>query len=243
MKKLILLISILVLTGILSGCQPVSKLAFNPPPLQLTIEQVSPEETPGQYALFGQTSLRDGTEFVVSAVRPLTSAEPNVSLSEENLYGILARTTAIAENGRWQAQLQLWQISSNNRYQESWQMQDPLASLPLAPDPEVAFAVTLSPSAFALNQQKISQDLNSLGKSPLFNVTPAGEPSLEARKNVTIPLPNPFLAVTNAASATEALLWEGRSASDQTATTFEGEQPLPFAEDDNLPMTASQMLQ
>lgn len=238
-----LLITILVFVGGLSGCQTFSSLAFSPPPLTLTIEQVSPEQTPGQFALFGQTSLQDGTEFVVSAMRPLTSSEPEVSISDDKLYGTLARTTAIAENGRWQAQLRLWHVSSNNRYQEIWQMQDPLASLPLSPDEEVVFTVTLSPVAFAIDQQKLSQDLNSLAQSPLFNVTPAGEPYLEARKSVTMPLPNPYLAVTRAPQVRQNFSWEGRSASGQNDTTFGGEPVLPFAENDNLPTTTRQTLQ
>lgn len=243
MKNSILLILILVFGMLCSSCQMASGLSPAGSPLQITIEQVIPENNPGQYALYGETSLPDGTEFIVSAIRPLTSSTPEVSLSEEQIYGTLARKTAVAENGRWQAKLQLWQVSPDNIYQEIWQMQEPLASLPLAPKQEVIFAVTLSPSTLARNPQKFTPDSNSLGKNPLFNVTPNGEPYLEARETITIPLPNPNLLVTRTSQTGEKFSWAGRSTSSQVNTTFEDQGELPFNQNDNLPMTFSHSLQ
>ena len=242
MKKMILPVLILVLGLVFTGCQAAPIFISGSPSLTLTIDQIVPDGNPGQYALQGQTSLPDGTEFVVSAVRSLSSASPEVNFSEEAIYGTLARGTAIAEAGRWQTRLNLWQPSSAGTYQEIWQIQEPFASLDLVPSQDVFFAVTLSPSAFAQSKQDNLTDLKRLGDNPNFNVTPTGEPYLEARKPVTVPFPNGNLTATVSSLSPSESPWADRTNSNQTDTSFSREQELPFAENDNLPVTDSQSL-
>lgn len=243
MKNSILSILVLVLGLFLAGCQSLGAVIPDQPPVVLTIEQVKPDSNPGQYVLYGQTSLPDGTELTVSATRPLTSSAPEVSLSEPVVHSTLARSSATTENGRWQTQLQLWQASPEGLYQEIWQMQEPLASLPLSPQQEVLFAVTLSPNALAQSEQKPLKDLKRLGKSPAFNVTPAGEPYLESRQALAVSLPSPNRTATVPTQNSKPSLWAGRTAQSQMDSSFTSDQGLPFAENNNLPITASNVLQ
>lgn len=242
MKKSFLPIVLVLCVLLLGGCQPFSTLFSNQQPLTLTIDQIQTDSQPGRYALIGQASLPDGTELIVSAVRPLISSNPEVDLSEAAIHSTLARNSAVVKNGGWQAQLQLWQASPQGSYQESWQMQDALDPLALSPQKDVVFAVVLSPGSLAQSQQKSLNDLERLGENPVFNVTPAGEPYLEARKSLTVALPNPNGVATLPIQTPAPSPWVGRSNQVQTDTSFTEEQELPFAENDNLPVQASNLL-
>jgi hypothetical protein len=244
MKKSIFPILIVLLGLLLTGCQSMPSLLPNRQPLTLTIDQITPDGTPGQYALHGQTTLPEGTELIVTAVRPLISSTPEVILSEDAIPSTLARTTvSVTQDGRWQTQLQLWQISPEGHYQENWQGQDPTAALGLSPGQDVMFAATLSPSALARTQQKNLQDLRRLGNHPIFNVTPAGEPYLETQKTLTVPLPNSNLTATVPPPNPDSSLWVDRGTQNGPEISFTGQQSLPFTENDNLPIAASHRLQ
>jgi hypothetical protein len=243
MKRTLLVTLLLGLVLLGSGCQSFSAFRSEQPSLAMTIDQINPDGKPGEYILYGQTSLPDGTELVISAVRPLTSSDSQVSLSDATIYGTLARTSAIAENSRWQTHLKLWQVSSTGAYQEYWQMQEDLDSLELAPSPDVEFLVTFSPPSLARAKQSDLGNLKQLGESPLFQVTPDGEPYLEARKVQAVPLPNPNMAVTVFPPEAESSPWAGRNTLAPTDTSFDSQPELPFAENDNLPITAGHSLQ
>lgn len=243
MKRTLLLALLLGLALLGSGCQALSALSSSQPPLTMTIDQITSQSSPGEYALYGQTSLPDGTKFVISALRPLTSSDPDLALSDETIYGTLARSSAIAENGRWQTQLSLWQVSSTGTYQEIWQMQDALADLELSPSSNVEFLMTLTPRTLAQIKQANLKDFNQLGKSPLFQATPDGEPYLEVRKAQPVSLPNSQMAVTVPPIETDASPWDGRSTLAPSSATFNDQPTLPFAENDNLPIPARHSLQ
>jgi hypothetical protein len=243
MKKLILPLFIIALGLLIGGCQPLASLLPQTQPLTLTIDQIAPDSTPGQYVLFGQTSLPDDTVLTVSAMRPLTSSSPAVTLSETVLPDTLARQSVTVEEGRWQAQLKLWQVSLEGRYQENWQMQKTISARSLSPDQDVVFAVTLSPIALLQSTQKTLKDARQLGDNPIFNVTPTGEPYLEARKLLSVPLPNGNQTATAIPANAVDSPWADRSVQNRTETSFAQPPSLPFMETDNLPVPTNHRLQ
>jgi len=243
MKKLILPLFIIALGLLIGGCQPITSLLPQSQPLTLTIDRIAPDSTPGQYVIDGHTSLPEDTALIVSAVRPLTSSSPEVTLSETVLPDTLARKSVTVQEGRWQAQLNLWQVSPEGRYRENWQMQETVSTSSLSPHQDVVFTVILSPIALLQSTQRNLKDFQQLGDNPVFNVTPTGEPYLEAQKSLTVSLPDGNQTATAIPANVVASPWADRSGQSQTETSFTQPQSLPFVETDNLPLKANYRLQ
>jgi hypothetical protein len=156
---------------------------------QLQIEQINPLEQAGSYSIAGTTNLPDQTQITVSAIRPLQPTEQFMS-NFGSSYSVLARRFVPIEQGAWKTQLNLWQIASDGRFQEVWQLDQDRLGMQVQPDPTVIFLVTLDPAnqPKALQQQIESQGEASTGNLVQFNTD--GELYLQTSKTIPVALPS-----------------------------------------------------
>lgn len=212
-------------------------------PVALEIEQVELSGQPGNYAVRGKTSLPEGTQLSVSALRTFEpKAAPAEGTEETSQFVILDRQIAEVRDGVWQSELKLWQTAADGRYQENWQMQMPTPPADSSPSSAVTFLVTLEPRLF--DQVIDSKGIEALNQSadPLLSFTASGEPYLTVSRALAVALP------TGRSKSGETTLtaaenpWVGRDRLNAVAADFEDAPTLPFYEEDNLPLPSSHML-
>lgn len=108
--------------------------------------QLTRADEPGLYTIAGETNLPKGTQLTVAALRYLSVDSPTAALFQPvPTYSILAYETAKVSEGKWQTQLNLWQVAADGKYQETWQLEQKRLGLSLKPSEEVVFITTLAP--------------------------------------------------------------------------------------------------
>jgi hypothetical protein len=111
--------------------------------------QVAATETPGVYAVSGETNLPDQTQLTIAAVRYLSlesgSLENSAASAPTPTYSILAYQPAQIQHNQWQTRLNLWQVAPDGDYQETWQLEQAQLGLSFQPAREVVFLATLNP--------------------------------------------------------------------------------------------------
>jgi hypothetical protein len=190
-KPLLVLTIALPILVFSSGCQPNFKQigsTFFPPALELTIDQVEPTSQPGVYSVSGRATLPDSTRITVSAVRYL---QPNLRLSaaESPPYVILDRQFAEVNQDSWQTRVNLWQVATDGRYQEAWQINSQTAGVDYEPSPAVTFLATLDPIAQPKDLQTRVEQLDEDAQAALMQFTTDGELYVQASQNFDISLP------------------------------------------------------
>jgi hypothetical protein len=113
-------------------------------PTQLNITNVQSVDSQGNYKVTGSTNLPDSSRIAIAAVRYLspTQTQPaNTSNFEADpSRSILVRQFAKVKGGKWEADLNIWQVSPDGRYREAWQInQNPTQ---LTPENKVSFIAT-----------------------------------------------------------------------------------------------------
>lgn len=176
-------IVLLVLTG---GCRPSPRLS---PPENLSIK-VAETNKPGVYALSGSAQFPEQSAITVMAIRYLQPATPRASRwRSQPYYVILDRRVVPLQQGQWQAQLNLWQVAADGRWQEAWQLSEKDADLSVPPDKQVAFLALLQPD----NQAKVLREkLQKQGPPPSQNVAQVpseGTWYIYAIERMELPLP------------------------------------------------------
>lgn len=173
-----------ILTFSCYGCGILpSTSALAPLTIDLGITQVDASNQPGRYEVSGNTTLPNGTELTVSAIRDLKAIA-----TENDLYSILDRQVTTVEDGRWTSTLNLWQVASDGQFQETWQTETFPVDETFRPLPGVVFSVTLEPKdATMLKAQIERQDAPRLKAIEQYNVD--GELYLQATKTQTVSLP------------------------------------------------------
>ena len=223
-----LLLPGLLLPGLLllTGCTPWLN-AFNPSsatPLEFRIRQVEPTARPGLYAVAGETSLPNKTRITVTALRALSQSgvQPDSQTPAQVLpnFAMLDRQIAEVRQGKWQAELNLWQIAPDGAFQEVWQSNQAKLEVHFQPQPEVTFLAMLEP---AHQPAELKPELEKLGNSPrasLVQYTSEGEPYLRASQTVAIALPTGKTLPPTAPEQPEST---GRAIKATPATEQEGE--------------------
>ncbi|MBF2016598.1 MAG: hypothetical protein IGS23_15640 [Rivularia sp. T60_A2020_040] len=163
--------------------------------VQLEIQGIQREDSNGLYKVIGSTNLPESSRIAVTAVRYLRSIPANTEeIIDDNQNinrSILARQIVEVKQGKWQADLNLWQVAPNGNFQEVWQLNR--NDKKLAPENEVSFIATFDAQAQLLSsdkqnsQQSIPQYQNLEGKSLRF--TNEGEKYVQASQYRSIPLP------------------------------------------------------
>jgi hypothetical protein len=150
---------------------------------------VKPTNRPGVYQAMGQTNLPDGSQIAVAALRYLRPEDGQfLDTNTNTTYSILDREITKVAKGQWQTTLNLWQVASDGRLQESWQLNQTESGFSPNPLPQVSFVATFDPleQYSALQQQGIApQELSG----SLVRFTNEGQPYVQARQTLPIALP------------------------------------------------------
>ncbi len=241
-KKLLTKLLVLAVLVLATACDRPSSNLFSwgqNNTVDIVIEQITETGQPGQFTLTGTTNLPDQTPLTVSAVRLLNS--PNISdlTPEESQHAILARKSALVKDGRWQTQLQLWEISSKGTYQENWQTIVGSATDPASISPSVDFLATLEPIDLAKSNLMARSDLLEGANSPLLNFTPDGEPYLKASQSRAVALPSGTLSATSLPQENQAT-WKDRAS--RGSIDSPGVPQIPFTDADNVVLPEDSIL-
>lgn len=164
--------------------------------VQLEIQRIQRENNNGLYKISGNTNLPESSRIAVTAVRYLrpTTANTEEIIDDDNgniNRSILARQIVEVKQGRWEADLNIWQVAPNGNFQEEWQLNQDLKNF--SPESEVSFIATFNPggqlpSPGEQNSQKSTPQFQQLeGKSLRF--TNEGEKYVQASQYHSIALP------------------------------------------------------
>lgn len=201
-RLLAMLSSLALLTG-LTSCRQLQQLQVGQLALeQLNLEQlnsaasvglditVSASDQAGVFDLAGKTSLPDRTALVVLAVRYLNPAEPaSIALNPEPTYSILAYQPVEVRQGRWQTQLNLWEVSANGQYQEAWQREQTKLGVSFDPTDNVVFLATLTPvNELRQLEQQLARRQQRLA-SQIIQSTSDGQRYAQVHQAIAVGLP------------------------------------------------------
>ena len=221
-----LLLGLLLSGSLLTGCTSWLN-AFNhstATPLEFRIRQVETADRPGLYTVAGETSLPNKTRITVTALRSLSQAgvQPDSQTPAQVVpnFAILDRQIAEVRQGKWKADLNLWQVAPDGKFQEAWQSNQSTLGVRFQPQPEVTFLAMLEP---AHQSAELKPELARLGDSPrasLVQYTSEGEPYLQASQTLAIALPT---GKTTPPTLPEKPATTGRAIKATPATEQEGE--------------------
>lgn len=210
-------------------------------PLNLSIRQVQ-DEGSGTYAIAGTTSLPDKTKITVSAVRYLIEGiNPETSSETDIPYAILDRQVAEVEQGNWQADLNLWQIAPDGRFQEAWQLSQQDAEVIFNPDANVTFLATFDPVNQPENfKEEVERQDTSL-QAALARFTPDGELYLQSGKTMAIALPTGQTTPPPPSRLADAVRRSKRTAASRTSQAGATQEPT-FWRKTTAPLKPDEML-
>ncbi len=184
--------SIVLLTT--SGCVNKSQNE-----VEVEIQSIQKENNNGLYKIAGSTNLPESSRIAITAVRSLrlTTANTEVIIDDNGNINrsILARQIVEVKQGRWEADLNLWQVAPNGNFQEVWQLNQDLKKF--TPESKVTFIATFNPVAQLPSSDKSSDKQNPQQSTPQFQqlegesirFTNEGEKYVQARQFRSIPLP------------------------------------------------------
>lgn len=185
-KRLYAYSKLVVLVLVLTLC--VSCSPAKPPDKVLTINVQSGSNS-GTYTVTGTTNLPNKSQITVAALRYLRPKNQEFFSSDpQEISAILARQIVQVSQGKWQANLNLWQIASDGRLQEAWQVNQSKTALLLNPENEVSFVATFDPTGQFLNPEQQQVQTPDL-KGSLVRFTNEGLPYVQAIQNLNIALP------------------------------------------------------
>ncbi|NJR66212.1 MAG: hypothetical protein HC772_14235 [Leptolyngbyaceae cyanobacterium CRU_2_3] len=152
---------------------------------------VTASEVSGTYTIAGETNLPQNTPLTVAAVRYLSV--DNSTAAQFNpvpTYSILAYQTVKVVDGKWQTQLNLWQVAPNGKYQETWQLEQArLGIISFKPSKDVIFLATLTPvEKLSRLEQKLARQGMRLASGTVRS-TPEGQRYAQANQTLAIALP------------------------------------------------------
>ncbi|MBD2354582.1 hypothetical protein H6G41_08055 [Tolypothrix sp. FACHB-123] len=162
---------------------------------QLEIQNVQSRESNSLYKITGSTNLPESSRISVAAVRYLrpTSGQPGVLLNSNtsSKISILARQIVEVKQGKWEADLNLWQVAPDGRFEEVWQANQ--TQMKLTPESGVTFIATFNPGAQweKSDNRKLEEklQLNQDLEGKLVRFTNEGEKYAQASQTLLIPLP------------------------------------------------------
>ncbi|MBD2233630.1 hypothetical protein [Phormidium tenue] len=167
-------------TTLPSGSSPLSEATT------LTLEATA--QGNGEFALVGTTNLPNDTQLTAIALRHLLPE--GTTAGDRPLYSVLDYQPVTVANGQWSAQLSLWQVAADGRYQEPWQAEADALGLVAQPSKTVQFAIALAPHHLgAALGDKLAQN-RQRRLATVLRVTPDGDPFLWADQALSVALPS-----------------------------------------------------
>jgi len=246
-KRLVLLglISVMAISSLSCASAPANLRSFtnSSAPINLSIRQVQ-HEGGGTYTVAGTTSLPSKTKITVSAVRYLVEgASPETNNETDIPYAILDRQIAQVEQGNWQAELNLWQIAPDGKFQEAWQLSQQDANVLFNPDENVTFLATFDPVNQPENFKAEVEKLDTSLQAALARFTPDGELYLQASQTMAIALPTGQTTPPAASRLTEVVRRSKRkSAASRAASQADKASASSSWRKTTAPLTPSEML-
>ncbi len=164
--------------------------------VQLEIKNVQSVASNSVYNITGSTNLPESSRITVEAIRYLRPiAEQEGVLLNSNAdtkRSILARQVVQVKDGKWQTDLNLWQVSLDGSFEEAWQEANK-AQIGLTPDSGVTFIAIFDPASQweQSDQQKVEKPKleNQKFEGKLIRFTNDGEKYIQASQTLLIPLP------------------------------------------------------
>lgn len=184
LTKSSLLLVLVLLTCL--GCQSALMPGSPPLPKSTTLTLEATALGDGEFDLSGTTSLPDNTQLTAVALRYL---EPKVNTNTDRLYSVLDYRPITVTHGQWSAQLGIWQVAADGRYQEPWQAEAETLNLAVQPSDSVQFAVTLAPNRVGAALGDVLAQAGRRRVAGLLRVTDTGEPFLWAAQSLPVGLP------------------------------------------------------
>lgn len=181
---------ILLSTGCSQGQLP-AVLVQNKQLREIVLDwQVQNSAEPGAYQLAGKTDLPDKTRLTVAAFRYLYPAAAQARKLHSNpTYAILDYQSVDVEQGKWQTQLNLWQVAADGTFQENWQLDQKRLATRFNPGQEVVFLVTLTPiEQLSTLQQQLAAKGQALDDGTI-RTTADGEAYAQAHRTLNVDLP------------------------------------------------------
>ena len=183
---------VLLLTN--SGCTQKSQNE-----VRLEIKNVQSSGSGGVYKVTGTTNLPESSQIAIAAVRYLhpTEVEQTIGLTPDpnTNRSILDRQIVEVKQGQWEADLNLWQVSPDGSYRETWQANQ--SQTKLTPENDVTFNVIFDPGSQSQKLEKPTVEQSSEALQPQFQelegkslrFTNQGEKYVQASQSLLIPLP------------------------------------------------------
>ncbi|MFH7028236.1 MAG: hypothetical protein ACHBN1_23240 [Heteroscytonema crispum UTEX LB 1556] len=163
---------------------------------QLEITSVEPVERNGVYNVVGSTNLPESSRITISAVRylrPIEGTDPALLVTDLNTNrSILDRQSVEVKQGKWQVDLNLWQIAPNGSFQEVWQANQ--GQMKLTPESDVTFIATYDPAS-QLKKKSDQENTDELKpeyqklEGKWLRFTNEGEKYVQASQTLPIDLP------------------------------------------------------
>jgi hypothetical protein len=158
-----------------------------PPEVALKLS-VQPASSSGLYNVTGSTNLPEHSQITVAAIRYLRPTDQEFLDSDPNAtYSILARQIVEVSQGKWQANLNLWQVAPDGRFQEAWQLNQSQIGLSLNPASEVSFVAIFDPATQPPKRKKNEEVQDFRGS--LVRFTLEGQPYVQASQTLQVSLP------------------------------------------------------
>lgn len=126
--------------------------------IELEIKSAQPFQGSGLYKVAGTTNLPNNSRLSISAVRYLQpTVQGNVTEVEpRSNRSILARQNVYVKDGKWEADLRLWQVAADGSYQEVWQQNQ--AKTQFVPENDVMFIATFDQTSQQLKDKPANQN-------------------------------------------------------------------------------------
>lgn len=188
------LVGAVLLATLLSSCSAILLLKPSSRLSSANLDfKVAPSSSPGTYSISGNTDLPEGSQVRVAALRYLhADSQASRDLNPKPTYAILAYQTAEVQQGKWQANLNLWKVAQDGKFQETWQLEQPQLKMTFKPDSEVVFVATNAIESRADLVQRLDQQLKKQGKTlenGLVLTLPENQRYIRASQLLAIALP------------------------------------------------------
>ncbi|BAU41185.1 hypothetical protein O77CONTIG1_00992 [Leptolyngbya sp. O-77] len=244
-KRLVLLglISVMTVGSLSCSSAPANLrgLTNSGTPLNLSIREIQ-DEGGGTYTVSGTTSLPSKTKITVSAVRYLVEgANPETNSETDIPYAILDRQIAEVGQGNWQAELNLWQIAPDGKFQEAWQLSQQDANVIFTPDANVTFLATFDPVNQPENFKAEVEKLDTSLQAALARFTPDGELYLQASRVMAIALPTGQTTPPQPSRLADGVRRSKRTAASRTSQANATQEPTSWRKT-TAPLKPAEML-
>jgi len=210
-------------------------------PLEMTLE-VKTSGRPGVYLASGTTNLPDRSKLAISGIRYLQPTNDiTQSAATNTTYSILAREVVEVAQGKWETNLSLWQVASDGRYVEAWQLNQPTAETAYKPDPRIVFTAVFEPgNQLPEVNQKIGKISEQSGRT-LMRFTESGQRYFQVSEALSIstPVGRTSIPANNRSDTNDG--WGNRNTSVETSATRSAPIKAPKDPQTDAPLTPAEL--